>query len=154
LANYREMSETPMILVIHAAATWGMAGAIWFIQMVHYPAYRDIGAAEFATFQTRATARTGFFVGPLMFTEAGTAAGLLWQPPAGIATVWLWIGALLIVVCWASTIFVQVPIHLRLSSARDPATVDRLVRSNWVRTIAWSLRAALVAAWLLRTNQR
>jgi len=42
------------------------------------------------------------------------------------------------------------PLHGRL--ARDghlPETVTALVRSNWLRTLLWSLRAA-VAAWMLR----
>lgn len=141
------MPDPVLILIIHAAATWGMAGVIWFIQVVHYPAYRDCGAVEFAAFQARSTARTGFIVGPLMFVELGSAAWLLWRPPGGVTVASLWLGAALIAICWASTLLVQVPLHLRLTARHDPAAITRLLRTNWVRTIAWSLRALLVAMW-------
>ena len=143
------IAETSTVLVIHAAATWAMTGLIWFIQLVHYPAYRQFGPENFASFQLRSPARTGLIVGPLMFTELGTAAWLLWQRPAGVAPGWLWMGAALIAVCWASTVLLQVPIHLRLTLRRDDKTVERLIRTNWLRTIAWSIRAVLVATWLL-----
>ena len=148
------MLDIPLVLVIHAAATWGMAGLIWFVQLVHYPAYRQVGEADFAAFQIRSPARTGWVVGPLMLTEIGSAGWLLWQRPAGIAPCWFWAGVALIAVCWASTVLWQIPIHLRLTVRRDDATIERLIRTNWVRTIAWSLRAVLVATWLLTPGQR
>jgi hypothetical protein len=143
------IAETSTILVIHAAATWAMTGLIWFIQLVHYPAYRQVGAANFASFQFRSPARTGVIVGPLMFTELGTAAWLLWQRPTDVAPGWLWMGAALIAICWASTVLLLVPIHLLLTLNREDKTVERLIRTNWLRTIAWSIRAVLVATWLL-----
>lgn len=143
------IAETPTVLVIHAASTWAMTGLIWFIQLVHYPAYRQVAPENFASFQLRSPARTGVIVGPLMFTELGTAGWLLWQRPPGVAPGWLWMGAALIGVCWASTILLQVPIHIRLTLKRDDKTVERLIRTNWLRTIAWTIRAVLVATWLL-----
>lgn len=131
-----------------------MAGLIWFVQLVHYPSYRDMAEEGFTGFQTRSTARTGFIVGPLIFAELGTAAGLLWKPLAGLAITWLWLGAALIAVNLASTVLVQVPLHLRLKAGHDPALVERLIRTTWVRTLAWSVRAVLVASWLAPAAQR
>lgn len=131
-----------------------MTGLIWFIQLVHYPSYRDMAEKGFTGFQARSTARTSFIVGPLIFTELGTAALLLWKPPAGLDIAGLWLGAALIAVNLASTVFVQVPLHVRLKATHDAALVERLIRTNWVRTIAWSVRAVLVATWLLRAAQR
>ena len=131
-----------------------MTGLIWFVQLVHYPSYRDVGAAEFTAFQTHSPARTGLVVGPLIFAEVGTAVWLLFKPPLGVGVVWLWLGASLIAVNLASTILIQVPLHLRLTAKRDAATLARLLRTNWVRTLAWSVRAVLVATWLLPAAQR
>ncbi len=139
------------ILVIHAASTWAMAGLIWFIQLVHYPAYRQVNA-DFTAFQFRSPARTGLVVGPLMVTELGTALLLLWRNPPGVASPALWIGAALIALCWASTLLLQVPIHLRLTIKRDDKTIERLLRTNWLRTIAWTIRGIIVAKWLLQTH--
>lgn len=131
-----------------------MAGVIWFVQLVHYPAYREVGATEFAAYQAGHPRRTGWVVAPLMLTEAASAAWLLWHPPSMIATLGLWLGVLLIAVCWASTALLQVPLHLRLTAGLDGPTIERLIRTNWIRTTGWSLRAGLVTAWLLTAVQR
>jgi hypothetical protein len=60
------------------------------------------------------------------------------------------VGLALIAAIWLSTFFVQVPLHGRLArDGHSAAVVDSLVRSNWIRTIAWTARAIL-AAWMLR----
>jgi hypothetical protein len=148
------MPDSSQILVVHAAATWGMAGVIWFVQWVHYPAYREVGATEFAAYQAGHPGRTGWVVAPLMLTEAASAAWLLWSPPTAIAPIWLWLGLFLIAVSWASTAFLQIPLHLRLTAGLDGPTIERLIRTNWIRTTAWTLRAGLVTAWLFTAVQR
>lgn len=145
------IAETPTVLVIHAAATWAMTGLIWFIQLVHYPAYRQVNA-DFRAFQFRSPVRTGLVVGPLMCTELGTALLLLWRQPPGVASSALWAGAALIALCWASTLLLQVPIHLRLTMKRDGKTIERLIRTNWLRTITWTIRAIVVAIWLIHVS--
>ena len=35
---------------LQAAATFGMTGLIWLVQLVQYPAFARVGAAEFAAF--------------------------------------------------------------------------------------------------------
>jgi len=40
--------------------------------------------------------------------------------------------------------------HTKLSSGFDADSWRFLVRSNWIRTLAWSLRAALATVWLQR----
>jgi hypothetical protein len=154
ISHQQAMPEPALLLILHAAATWAATGLIWFVQLVHYPSYRDMAEKGFTGFQTRSTARTGFIVGPLIFIEFGTAAYLLWRPPAGIGTIWLWLGAALIVLNLASTVLIQVPLHVRLRATHDPALVELLIRTNWVRTLAWSIRAALVASWLMPAAQR
>jgi hypothetical protein len=43
----------------------------------------------------------------------------------------------------ASTVLLQIPEHAALASGYDRARVNRLVRTNWVRTVGWSLRAVI-----------
>ncbi|MEN9504491.1 MAG: hypothetical protein RI958_417, partial [Actinomycetota bacterium] len=47
-----------------------------------------------------------------------------------------------------STVFLQVPQHAELARARDPRREQRLVRSNWIRTAAWTARGAAVLVML------
>ena len=54
------------------------------------------------------------------------------------------ISASLVAIVWLSTFVLQVPIHNRLKSGKDERLIRRLVATNWVRTIAWSLKALLL----------
>jgi hypothetical protein len=54
----------------------------------------------------------------------------------------------LVAVIWLSTALLQVPAHGRLSAGFDAETGGFLVATNWIRTIAWSLRSAVVV-WML-----
>jgi hypothetical protein len=59
------------------------------------------------------------------------------------------VGLVMVGLLWASTLGVQMPLHGRLAcEGHTPATVARLVRSNWPRTLVWTARA-LLAAWML-----
>jgi hypothetical protein len=49
---------------------------------------------------------------------------------------------------WASTMLIQVPLHADLAAGFKHETWRRLVVSNWVRTIAWSVRS-LILLWVL-----
>jgi hypothetical protein len=57
-------------------------------------------------------------------------------------------GLALLAVVWLSTALLQVPCHRRLERGFDGAVVRRLVSTNWIRTLAWTLRAML-ALWLV-----
>lgn len=126
-----------------------MFGLIWFVQVVHYPLFELVDDRQFAS--SHAT-RTTYVVAPLMLAEIGSSAALLraaWRP-AFITSTEAWLGAALVVVIWLSTAFLQVPMHDRLQAQHAIADARRLVATNWVRTVAWSVRAALVMLWVWR----
>lgn len=137
------------LLLAQAAASCAMMGLIWFVQLVHYPAYRYVGEAEFRRYQTHHQRATAWVVGPPMLVEVTSAAALVVWPVAGIPLVWGWLGLGLLAMIWASTAFWQVPEHTRLVVSGRQADVERLVSSNWLRTIGWTLRAALSVAMLV-----
>lgn len=133
-----------LLTVLHAIPTVAMAGVIWFVQIVHYPLYRLVGPEQFAAYERQHCRTISFVVMPLMLAELGLAGLLWWNAPAA-AGQWPLVGLLLLALLWASTFFVQVPCHNRLTVGFDRATIDRLVRTNWVRTISWTARSALAA---------
>jgi S-adenosylmethionine:tRNA ribosyltransferase-isomerase len=53
------------------------------------------------------------------------------------------------VIAIGTTVFVSAPLHERLNAHFDQATLDRLVATNWIRTIAWTGRAAVAIAILV-----
>lgn len=132
-----------LTLAVHAFATAGMAGLVWFVQLVHYPLMSRVAPDDFASFERSHVARTGWIVGPLMLAEAASCAALVAWRPAGVAVWMAWSGAVLLAAIWASTFLVQVPLHERLSGGWDAGTHARLVAWNWPRTLMWTARAAL-----------
>jgi hypothetical protein len=138
-----------LLFLAHLLATLLMTGIIWFVQVVHYPLFAQVGAAGFQAYESLHRQWTGLVVAPLMLLELGTSLALLRYPPP-IPAWSLWAGAGLVGLLWASTFFVQVPLHGQLDQGRDPTVIARLVRTNWLRTMAWSLRAGLCLWWLGR----
>lgn len=128
-----------------------MTGIIWFVQLVQYPSFAKVDASSFKAFHANHSAAVSLVVGPLMILEALCALATLWAP-LRVQSAWqIWLGIGLIFTIWASTFLLQVPAHTRLQSGFDERTWKFLVRSNWVRTLAWSARAALVSYWLFET---
>ena len=75
---------------------------------------------------------------------------LLWYPVPELPKSLVWIGIGLVAAIWLSTAFLQVPSHGKLVKAFDPAAHKWLVNSNWIRTIVWTARGALVTWMLVR----
>ncbi|MFO0962498.1 MAG: C25 family cysteine peptidase [Phycisphaerales bacterium] len=147
------MSPSPwaLLLVVHAGATWFMTGLIWFVQVVHYPLFAAVGDAGAARYAQAHQRRTTMVVGPAMLVEALAAIAIALLAPEGLVRAIAWTGAALLAAIWCSTAALQVPMHARLAQGPDADAVRRLVRGNWLRTIAWSLRAVLAGALLLGT---
>ena len=137
-----------MFLLIHAGATLYMTGLIWFVQVVHYPLMARVGKDGFAEYEMHHQRLTTWVVAPPMLVELATAIGLLIARPAGVAAWMTYVGFAMVVLLWLSTAFMQVPQHRKLESGFDPAAHRLLVKSNWLRTVLWSLRGGLVI-WMV-----
>ena len=128
-----------------------MTGIIWFVQLVQYPSFAQVDSASFAGFHSHHSSSISIIVAPLMIAEAISGIAFLWAP-LRVQTSWqIWLGIGLIAFIWASTFLLQVPAHSQLGSGIDEETWRMLVRSNWLRTVAWSARAGLVSYWLHQT---
>lgn len=139
------LGEFAMLGPLHLAATSYMTGLIWFVQLVHYPGFARVPAEGFVGYTQAHVARTFWVVGPVMIAEATLALALVWRTPAETLG---WVGFGLLAVVWLSTAILQVPAHDRLTREHDPAAIARLVRTNWLRTVAWTGRA-VVALFLV-----
>jgi hypothetical protein len=142
-------SLTMLVLAAQALASSAMCGVIWFVQVVHYPLFGGVDGARAAGYAIENQRRTSRVVLPFMIVELAAAVAITVWPPPLIGREVAFAGLALVVVLWASTLIVQVPLHGRL--ARDghaPAVVAALVRTNWLRTIGWTARAIL-AVWMV-----
>ena len=115
-------------LVANLIATLLMTGVIWFVQIVHYPFfafYRDEAFSRHAH-------RTAYVVTAFLL--------LIYRPTNPL----FWAGALLVGLIWFSTNFLQIPRHAQLEAGFDQSAPRGLVKSNWLRTGAWTARSALM----------
>ncbi|MEM9189658.1 MAG: hypothetical protein AAGF12_10815 [Myxococcota bacterium] len=136
--------------LVHAMATMFMVAVIWFVQLVHYPLFAKVGAASFGEFERAHVSKISLIVVPAMLVELASAVGLVMIRTPGVRLWESWLGLALLLFIWATTFFVQVPIHEQLGQGFDPSTIRRLVGSNWFRTIAWTGRGVLVGVFLWR----
>ncbi|QOV90468.1 hypothetical protein [Humisphaera borealis] len=142
------MEIPSLLLVLNLASTWYMVGLIWFVQVVHYAQFPQVGADRFCDYHRRHTRFTTLAVGPAMLVEMSTAVLLLVRPHAALPTWAAWTGVGLAALLWLSTAFLQVPKHDILSRGFDASACQTLVRTNWLRTAMWTARGVLMA-WVV-----
>lgn len=131
-----------ILVLVHAGATWFMAGLATFVQVVHYPLMDRVPADRFTEFEQEHVRRTTWVVLPAMFVEMGAAVALVVLRPDDLT----WLGIGLLTGVWVSTFAVQIPCHERLRVAFDAAVHRRLVRTNATRTGLWLARGVVALA--------
>ena len=137
-----------IIFLVHVSSTLIMFGIIWFVQLAHYPLLGYIGRKEFVGYEKAYVQKIMPYAILVLSAELITGILLVWIKPLNISFVQVLSGLILLAVIWLSTWVIQVPLHKKLGFGFDKKSHDLLVKSNWVRTGAWTLRAFLVI-WML-----
>lgn len=135
------------VVVAHLAATWFLVGLIWLVQRVTYPAFL-LARGDGTEYHRHHTRAIGPVVGPVMGIEAVTAVLLVVPGVPGVPTTLALAGLATLGVVQASTAFLQVPAHQRLEQGMETDEIRHIVRTNWVRTVGWTVRGGL-AIWML-----
>lgn len=144
-----EIAMMTTVMAVSMVASMLMTGLVWFVQVVHYPLFAQVGRKDFVTYAALHSRLTSIVVMPLMLVELATAVILLINPPALLTGPAALLQFGLVLFVWISTFAVQVPLHRRLGQGFDKDTVSRLVSTNWVRTALWSARSLLLLIALL-----
>lgn len=111
----------------------GLFVLIWLVQLILYPTFAVIEEEHFYSWHTRFSAMISLVVTPLMVIQAAIEAVVMisdirWWRISSIAIIWL------------ATFFLSIPCHRRLHTlGKDARTIRRLVMTNWIRTMLWSL---------------
>lgn len=137
-----------LIFLIHLGTTLYLVGVIWLVQLLVYPSMAQVGAEGYAAYHNLHTSRITPVVAPAMILELLTAIYLVFVPFEAVDYRYFGFGAALVLIIWISTFFLQVPLHEQLAKGFDADVQARLVLTNWIRTIAWTLRGALVL-WMV-----
>ena len=139
-----------IVLLTQVFATVFMVGLIWFVQIVHYPLYANVGREQFREYEALHNRLTTWVVGPAMLLEMVSAVALLRYAPNG-STSLAWLGLGLLIVIWISTATLSVPAHNLLTAGFSGAAWQQLVSTNWIRTGAWSMRGVIVMVLTFRS---
>lgn len=121
-----------------------MCGLIWMVQVVHYPLFAKVGDTLFRQYHADHNFLISLIVLPAMLIELGTAAYFILARPVNVTLPEAWVGLALVLVAWAATFFLSVPAHGQLAAGFNQQAYSALVQTNWIRTIAWTVRAFLV----------
>lgn len=133
-----------IIFLTHVFLTLFMLGVIWFVQFLHYPLLSLIEGESFCLYQRYHFRRMLCVISLPMLVEFVTGWWLLYEKiPVGSVGL-LRINAGFLTLIWISSLCLQVPMHLKLIKSFDVHAHHHLVSTNWIRTVAWTVRSLLL----------
>eukprot|EP01047_Picozoa_sp_COSAG01_P002070 COSAG01_NODE_52_length_31456_cov_125.226648_28_plen_139_part_00 len=118
-----------------------MTSLIYLIQWVHYPSFHYIDPSKSLNYAKFHQSRISLIVLPIMTVELFSLLYLLKQNTQ--STIYI-LATILLVIIWLSTFLLQVPCHQQLLKTHDLKSINKLILTNWIRTIAWSIKTALL----------
>ena len=132
----------PPLQLTYLMISWGLVVLIWIIQLVHYPSFHYIDPNKFSDFHQHHSKSITIIVMPLMLAEL--IIGFLQAYRSGFTSIEL-IALAMIIGVWLSTFFIQIPLHNQLSIENNSTVVNKLVKTNWIRTFLWTGKAILIS---------
>ncbi|WP_428235309.1 hypothetical protein [Gracilimonas sp.] len=134
-----------LIFLINTFSSFFMVGLIWTVQLVHYPSFHFVGTDNFSAFQHHHVHSIDKIVIPVMVAEITSSFGLAWIDG------WFSLNAVgfyIVVLIWAATGIFSVPAHSELEKSKDDSAIKKLVTTNWVRTVLWTVKSG-INSWIL-----
>jgi hypothetical protein len=135
------MDASEVFLLLWAGLSAWVLGQIWFVQIVIYPLFAEVGAADYVRYHGRYTSRIplpviipGFasFLLPILLAFYGPAVPV-WMSIVNIAAG---------IVGLFVTVMLEIPRHNRLERAgKNDVMIAELIRYNWPRTLSITTQA-------------
>lgn len=149
------LSETAPIFqcmfLIHFTSAVYMTGVIWFLQAVHYPLFQLVAPVEFYEYHRRHTGFTGWVTVPGGVAELVSGIFLVLLAPSILFYPVFAFAVLLLVLDWGVGGVMSETVCRRLRrEGNGRRTISSLLLLNWFRTIARTLRCALLGWMILK----
>ncbi|HEY9647885.1 MAG TPA: hypothetical protein V6C88_16030, partial [Chroococcidiopsis sp.] len=137
------MELSQLFLMFWAALVFWVLGQIWLVQIVIYPLFAKVGAADYVYYHRFYSRHI-----PLPVIIPGFASFLL---PVALALygpiVPLWMSTVNIaagIIGLLVTVMLEIPRHARLEKGgKNDATIAELIRYNWPRTLSISAQSVI-----------
>ena len=134
--DFRQMSILLEFLHEHALCIdFGMLILIWMVQIIVYPTFHKVVKEDFVTWHRNYCNAIGFFVLPVMVCQLMEASSACFFTAENLA----WVKLLAVLGGWAITFLISAPCHRNLQEGKDTLVIERLVRTNWWRTVLWTI---------------
>ncbi|WP_229370127.1 hypothetical protein [Fibrivirga algicola] len=115
---------------------FGLVILIWLVQLIIYPGFRYCSPSSLAIWHPTYSNLITLIVGPLMLAQVALIGRETYLNASWITVS----SAGLVALMWVATAFVSVPIHNAIAAGdTSTATLARLVDTNWIRTIGWTI---------------
>ena len=135
------------LLMANAFCTFYMTGVIWLVQSVSYPGYKLVSKLSYPKYQHHHISNITPVVAPAMIIELATSVLIMFYMPEewkGSFIFYAFMIALALnLIIWFITVFFSVPIHQSLRESKNEDLINKLIASNWFRTIAWTVRSVI-----------
>lgn len=131
-----------IVFVVHIISSTLMAGVLWIVQLVHYPLFSYVDINQFIEFHRQHSIRITYIVGPAMILQLVSATLLSFAPPCKLSELpnsYAYAFLILTVFVFLATALLAIPEHQKLAGGYLAHVHQRLVITNWVRTLAYSL---------------
>jgi hypothetical protein len=143
------MPWTRWILLAYLALSLYDAGMSWVLQLMHYPLYHQVGAAEFSQYIRLNNQRAVVPAILPALATLGVSLLMMWRRPIVVPPAMVTTAVLLNVAVLISTAIWQGRLHGQLvRTGKSEAAINLLVATNWIRTAAFSVQA-IFAVWIV-----
>jgi hypothetical protein len=125
-----------LIELLSLLADFGLFVLIWMVQLIVYPGFRHYQEARLLYWHPKYTVLITIIVAPLMIAQLFLHGLLLFEDNNWFTL----ISFILVLLIWILTFAQAVPLHKNLTEGTDiPETTEILIRTNWNRTIVWTI---------------
>jgi hypothetical protein len=105
------------------------------VQIIVYPTFHKVVKEDFVAWHRTYCNAIGFFVLPVMLCQLLETSSACFFTAENLA----WVKLLAVLGAWAITFLISAPCHRNLQEGKDTLLIDRLVRTNWLRTLLWTI---------------
>lgn len=126
-------------------ASSSLFGLILIIHFVHYKSFKFINSENFIEFHKFHVKNISFIVIPLMIIEATSSILICYFYYSFLSL----LNLTLVFLIWMTTFLFQVPSHNILSHGKSMSEIDKLIKTNIIRVILWTLKVICITYIIL-----
>ena len=133
----KKLKTIPMTLeLLRVLLDFGLMILIWMVQLLIYPSFSYFSTPALRTWHERYTFNMALIVMPLMFGQLVVYGIEVYHTQ----TVFTVCGLMIVIALWIFTLSHFVPLHKAINdNTSSQNTLKRLVSSNWIRTVLWTV---------------